>query len=139
LVAAGFSETSPATREYNCIAWAAGRQDDWWWPDPGLTSFWPEHAPRAETIEAFYATFALLGYEHCDHGQREPGFEKVAFYVRDGEPKHAARQLTDGSWTSKLGRDIDVAHTLSGLEGPAYGQVTGYMKRSRQRQAGDAP
>jgi hypothetical protein len=24
--------TSPADRGYNCIAWAAGVTDDWWWP-----------------------------------------------------------------------------------------------------------
>lgn len=30
----GFSKTSPATSSYNCIAWAAGRTDEWWWPTP---------------------------------------------------------------------------------------------------------
>ena len=26
--------TSPAARDYNCIAWAAGDATRWWWPDP---------------------------------------------------------------------------------------------------------
>jgi hypothetical protein len=53
--AEGFVLTSPATREYNCIAWAAGSQAEWWWPDFGFISYWPEHVPRLETLDAFYA------------------------------------------------------------------------------------
>ena len=34
LVGTGYFVTSPATPEYNCIAWAAGETDRWWWPDP---------------------------------------------------------------------------------------------------------
>lgn len=29
----GYSITSPATPEYNCIAWAAGEAQSWWEPD----------------------------------------------------------------------------------------------------------
>jgi hypothetical protein len=129
LAAEGYSETSPASEDYNCIAWAAGRDDDWWWPDPGFTSYWPEAAPRAETLAAFQATFALLGYDPCDDGRLESGFEKVAFYARDGKPKHAARQLPDGRWTSKLGQGVDISHTLRGLESRLYGEVAWFMKR----------
>ena len=85
--------------------------------------------PRMETLAAFQAAFTLLGYENCADGQSEVGFEKVAFYLRNGKPTHAARQLPDGMWTSKLGPDIDINHTLRGLEGPAYGQVVGFMRR----------
>jgi len=119
LAAHGYRETSPVSTVYNCIAWAAGVDDDWWWPDPGFVSYWPETAPRAETLDAFQAVFTSLGYEPCSDGKLEPGFEKVAFYARDGKPKHAARQLPDGFWTSKLGPAIDITHTLDGLEGPA--------------------
>jgi hypothetical protein len=28
----GYVETSPATRRYNCIAWAAGHTEAWWCP-----------------------------------------------------------------------------------------------------------
>jgi len=57
-------------------------------------------------------------------------FEKVAIYALDGEPTHAARQLSDGTWTSKLGKDIDITHTLRALEGSTYGQVAAYLKRA---------
>src|SRR5678815_89043 len=118
LAGEGFVETSPATGDYNCIAWAAGVQDDWWWPDPGLVSYWPHNVPRAETLSAFQAALTSLGYQHCAEGDAETGFEKVAFYLRGGKPAHMARQMADGSWTSKLGPAIDITHTLHGLEGP---------------------
>jgi hypothetical protein len=32
--------------------------------------------------------------------------------------------LSDGKWTSKIGKDLDIAHdTLEVLEGPEYGNV----------------
>ena len=127
----GYSETSPAAPDYNCIAWAAGRTDVAWWPDPQGLGFWPENAPRTETLEAFYRAFEVIGYSACSDAALETGFEKIALYALGGRPKHAARQLPDGRWTSKLGKHIDIAHTLRGLEGPMYGQVDGFMKRPR--------
>jgi hypothetical protein len=129
LVEEEFSETSPATPRYNCLAWAAGQTDQWWWPDRFGAYYWPEAAPRAETIESFIQAFQVLGYVACDDGGLEPGHEKVALYVLDGKPTHAARQLPDGAWTSKLGQQIDIAHTVWALEGPAYGQIAVFLKR----------
>ncbi len=125
----GSSETSPAAPEYNCIAWAAGRTDVAWWPDSEKIGYWPQDAPRVETLEAFHQAFESLGYSRCGDGDLEPDFEKVAFYALGGHPKHAARQLPDGQWSSKLGKYIDITHTLHGLEGPLYGDVAGFMKR----------
>src|SRR5713101_10154879 len=36
--------TSPATRNYNCVAWAASRTDRWWWPSP--FAYWPAGVPN---------------------------------------------------------------------------------------------
>ena len=33
LKADGYQVTSPQSLEYNCIAWAAGDNTQWWWPD----------------------------------------------------------------------------------------------------------
>jgi hypothetical protein len=131
LIGEGFTETSPAAADYNCIAWAAGPTDVWWWPDPLEVYHWPQGVPRVETLEAFYQAFESLGYVRGEDGHLEAGFEKIALYVLDGKPTHAARQLSDGNWTSKLGKWIDITHTLYGLEGPAYGQVAGFLKRPR--------
>jgi hypothetical protein len=125
----GFTPTSPRNPRYNCIAWAAGQTARWWWPDPQGQAFWPAGVPRALTIAAFIATYQTLGFLPCPDGSLEAGFEKIAIYALGGAPTHAARQLTDGTWTSKLGRSVDLSTTLRGVEGRLYGSVCQFLKR----------
>jgi hypothetical protein len=132
LASEGFTTTSPVSRRYNCIAWAAARDDAWWWPDPQLVCYWPDAVPRRETLDAFIAAFATLGYSLCPDGSTEDGFDRIAIYQLNEQPTHAARQLPDGNWTSKLGRNIDITHTLRGLEGSDYGQVAVFLRRRRE-------
>jgi hypothetical protein len=83
-----------------------------------------------ETLDAFFNAYAKLGYEPCDKEDLEPAYEKIALFVSStGAPTHAARQLQNGSWTSKLGPQEDIEHTLEGLEGPAYGSVVRFLRR----------
>ncbi len=125
-----YTITSPASLDYNCIAWAAGHSDRLWWPDENNIGFWPSGAPRDETIEAFVETFAGMGYTICDDAEYEGGFEKIAIYVDSkGKPTHASRQLAQGRWTSKLGRLEDIEHTTDGLNGDEYGSIAIIMKR----------
>jgi hypothetical protein len=135
----GYQETSPASWKYNCIAWAAGRQTEWWWPYQHPVYYWPEGQPREVSLDAFVRAFVALGYEMCENGELEVDCEKVAIYMLGGRPTHAARQLSDGRWTSKLGKDIDITHTLRGLEGPAYGQVAVFLKRAQGLQSYGSP
>jgi hypothetical protein len=124
--------TSPATRDYNCIAWAAGDTSHWWWPDVDPDDdavFWPPGVPAEETLAAFVAAFATLGYAPCPGEEYEPGFEKVALFARDGIPTHAARQLPDGRWTSKLGMSEDIEHDLHAISGELYGTVLLVLRR----------
>jgi hypothetical protein len=125
--------TSPSTNEYNCIAWAAGDQEAWWWPDNSVVgySYWPPNVPRTETVLAFLLAYSTLGYARCEDGSLEQGFEKIALYVgSDDIPTHAARQLPDGRWTSKLGGFEDISHTnLECLHGESYGRISVYLKR----------
>ncbi len=129
LVLDGYRITSPETTAYNCIAWAAELQDDWWWPDSRGLHFWPAGIPRLETIEAFLAAFALLGYFQCFSHQQEDGYQKIAIYCLDGKPQHAARQIPTGLWSSKLGKFVDIEHSLRGLEGLLYGAAAIFLKR----------
>jgi len=127
-----FEKTSDCDISYNCIAWAANDTDNWWWPDL-KDGYWPTGIPRAETLDAFEQAYGTLGYERCDDANLEEGFEKIAIYEDTDGPQHAARQLPDGRWTSKLGDGIDLAHnTLDALHGDQYGQVKRYLKRRRQ-------
>src|SRR5262245_58256884 len=119
LKGSNYRVSSPATPTYNCIAFAAGRDDRWWWPGP--FSYWPAGVPKDETLEAFVLAFGTLGYTVCDDGLPEVGFEKVAIYAdRYGTPTHMARQLNTGIWVSKCGELEDIEHdTLEALEGHA--------------------
>jgi hypothetical protein len=121
--------TSPSSHRYNCIAWAAGGETNWWWPDVDEVAYWPARVPRIETIEAFVDAFGMLGYTPCEDGEHEAGYEKVALYALEGIPTHAARQLADGRWSSKMGRSVDIAHTLDALDGPLYGAIIFYLRR----------
>ncbi len=132
LKAEGYLVTSPQTPSYNCIAWAAGDSKRWWWPDSFYTEFWPNTIPREDTVDAFIAMFTELKYVICDNDLLENGFEKVAIYANRNTVTHAARQLSNGKWTSKLGRSHDIEHTLAGLNGPTYGTVVQIMKRVKQ-------
>lgn len=123
---------SPRDTAYNCIAWAAGVNHAWWWPDVDGEDHWPEGAERAVTVEAFRAAFATLGYSPCAEEVWEEGFEKIALYAVEQVPKHAARQLSIGRWTSKLGLLEDIEHGLHDLAGTEYGAVVLLMKRPTQ-------
>jgi hypothetical protein len=124
--------TSPRTRDYNCIAWAVGEVTSWWWPttDPDDAAYWPAGIPKEEILDAFLAAFATLGYYPFDSEMHEPGYEKVALFANpEGVPTHAARQLPDGRWTSKLGRLEDIEHSLRDIEGELYGTVVRVLRR----------
>ena len=122
--------TSAAEDRYNCIAWAAGDDQRWWWPDAASLRYWPANVPREETLGAFQAAFATLRYVDCVDERHEAGYEKVAIYAIDEVPQHAARQLANGRWTSKLGELDDIEHDLHHLEGAEYGTVVAIMKRA---------
>ena len=92
--------------------------------------YWPADVPREETVEAFLAAFAKLGYTPCEAGELQAGYEKIVLYTLDGKPTHATRQLPDGKWSSKLGKGPVATHnTPRGVEGPVYGTVCCYLRR----------
>lgn len=127
--------TSPATPTYNCIAWAAGDWERWWWPDSMGIGYWPEDIPREETIPAFVSAFATLGFTPVSNPYPEPGIEKLALFARGDVPTHIARQLPVGKWTSTLGGAEDVEHPLDSLAGGVYGDVVLILGRTRERPA----
>jgi len=122
--------TSPYDEGYNCIAWASEDTDYWWWPDAMGQHYWPPGVPREETVEAFVAAYGLQGYVRRSDAGLEPGKQKIAIFADSkGNPTHAARQLHDGWWASKLGQQIDIEHEFSALDGPAYGTVAVILSR----------
>ena len=127
LRAGDYQVTSSSDIRYNCIAWAAGDSAQWWEPSPG--GHWPPDVPRLLTLDAFIEAFASLGYEPCETEEPERGVEKIALFASHGEVTHAARQLPNGRWTSKLGMDVDIEHVLRCPEGSVYGEVAKVLSR----------
>jgi hypothetical protein len=129
LARAPFEITSSDTRTYNCFAWAVGRTDLPW--DPTIDyGYWPDDAPREHSLRAFVAIYEKEGFEPCDGFDLEAGFEKIVLFVDGaGLPQHAARQLPNGQWTSKLGRLEDITHELHALAGPEYGEPRVVLRR----------
>lgn len=129
--------TSPASRQYNCVAWAANIDHQCLWPSgaPGLMDepevIWPPGIRNDESAAALIDYFATLGYESCATPDYEPGYLKIAIFESDGEPTHVSRQLPSHKWTSKLGFDgVDIEHDdLECISGRIYGAATRFMKR----------
>ena len=125
--------TSPSSSSTNCIAYAIGRQGNMW-PEQVNGYSWPTEISDEETIDAFIQLFERENYVQCSDGNFEEGFEKIALYTDSRNiPTHAAKQLANGLWTSKLGKLEDIEHEISGIEGDRpcdYGNANLFMKRS---------
>jgi hypothetical protein len=120
--------TSPESLIYNCIAWSVGDVEHWW--QPGI--FWPISVhPHDFGIGVLEEMFKALGYQDCEMDMNvEPGFEKVALFGYSLYYTHAARQLPNGKWTSKLGKGEDIEHDLpQDVGGGVYGELVQIMKK----------
>jgi hypothetical protein len=119
------------TPRYNCYAFAAGDDTRRWEPDPSMQYYWPT-SNRAFTIPAFIEGYQTRRYEVCSDGVLEDGYEKIVFYVDSSRiVQHAACQISDGRWISKLGDEEDIIHeTPQSLASAVYGQPVCYMKRA---------
>jgi hypothetical protein len=133
-------KTSEIDRKLNCVGWALGQATGWWWPDVDVRgiqlllprSSWPDDLPRIVTVDNIMHLFERRGYELCHDHALEAGFLKIAIYaLPNNHPTHVARQLSSGRWTSKLGEGIDLSHSSpADLQGPKYGRVARFMRRS---------
>lgn len=123
------SISSPATEDYNCVAWAYEVSNKKMWPGhPDY--YWPPDVTGVDNLRTLMQLYLDAGYEECDNGQREDEFKKVAIYVNQEGPKHVARQLESGRWTSKLGSLEDIEHdTLDILECKDYGKATVFLRK----------
>ena len=130
-----FKITSECTRDYNCIAWAVGKSNCWYWPplgneNPEPDEYWPKGIADKTDVDTFIKALQTDGYTLCPNFLPEPNFTKIALYAIDGEVTHAARQLPNGLWTSKLGPLNDIQHgSPEAIEGEFYGKVAVYMKK----------
>ena len=127
----GFRISSDVSEDYNCFAFAADDTTRWW----DSIHYWPVGVVIDESVEGFVRVYESVGFQRCQDRNLERGFSKIAIYAIGNEATHAARQLPNGKWTSKLGPDEDIEHALEGLEGDFYGTVSQIMKRPVSDQA----
>jgi hypothetical protein len=115
---------SSEKRTYNCVAWSLGITDRWVWP--------------GDRVEDFDALFAKHGYRRVSglDFRVKKGVTKIVLYGmphEDGTVKctHAAKQDSNGTWTSKLGRLALIRHLRpDDVNGPSYGEpVAIYVKK----------
>jgi len=125
-------DTSPKDESYNCIAFALDDTNHWWCP----LRYWPSDIPSEPTIQTYIQLFEKYGgYEVCKDGSLEDDCEKIALFALEFEnglliSTHAAKQLPNGWWQSKLGKSKDIAHTNpEDLNGPLYGRPVTFMRR----------
>jgi len=133
LAKADYDVTSDPLLDYNCFAWAARDSSSYWDPlQVGDGYFWPEGADAFPTLPAYVSAYATEGFRQCKSSDLEPGIEKIAIFVdRAGDPFHAARQLPNGRWTSKLGDKHDIEHDLADLDGATLmGRVAVILERA---------
>lgn len=127
---ANFSVTSPCTDAYNCLAWAANKDNIFWWPaQPPVDGVeWPID-DYDTTFHTLFKVYEKIGYIECDNWQFDAKLKKIALYIdSNGHFTHAARQLRNGLWTSKLGPSWDISHSDPySIESEAYGTVGGFM------------
>ena len=83
----GYDPKSEPTTDYNCIAYAAGVEDQWW--QPGW--IWPDDLPDDDFSMMPILMYRRKGFDLCDKGDLEPGFEKIALFGAEDEYQHAAR------------------------------------------------
>ena len=115
-----FEVLAPATVTYNCIGWSLGHTRSWVWP---TVSGQPASLYHFDGLYRYYGFYRVAGLDYS----RQPGLDKVVLYASqqpDGRiaPTHAALQMTDGSWSSKLGSLPLIRHLHpNDVAGPSYG------------------
>lgn len=126
LDASNHRKTSPPSPSYNCFGWAIIGREVLMGPMPGY--LWPKQAPADMKLSSFIAAIAEHGYTRCEAGNLEDGIEKIALYGLAEYVDHAARQLPNGRWTSKLGLEHDdIEHdTADCICGGVYGPILGF-------------
>jgi hypothetical protein len=136
LRAGEFRIVGPSSHDYNSFAFAAHDVSRWWYPHP--VYYWPIES-LTEDPATFRAAYEAVGFQVTEHPALEAGWERVALYISSHSVvAHAARQMRDGTWISKLGAAELIQHVLGALEGDLYGVPSMFLKRKRTVADGSA-
>ncbi|CZB17161.1 hypothetical protein FLM9_788 [Candidatus Synechococcus spongiarum] len=82
-------------------------------------------------MESLKQVFLGLEFQPCNDSRMEGGYQKVALYEQEGSWMHAAVQMANGRWCSKMGRGPVIEHqSPQSLSGGIYGEPSTYMRRA---------
>jgi len=114
-----------ATKDYNCIAWSLGVTTKWVWPGTATDDF--------DKLDGQYGFRRMTKLDFSV----QKGVEKIVLYGKKVDGKmtmtHQARQMKDGTWTSKLGEMGLIRHASpDSLDGPDYGYPVAVYYRKIQ-------
>ncbi len=115
-----FEIICPASSMYNCIAYAVGDTSQYWSDE--IENYWPPSVERDNTIGGLEKLFTRLEFRKCKlRFNLERGYQKVVLYGSKGQWTHAALQMPNGHWRSKLGKygPLIEHETPGGVAGPA--------------------
>lgn len=110
----------------NCHAFALGL-DKWFEP---INDLWPDDVPRSYLVECFAQAYERHGFKHSRDFGWEPSKHKIVLYEKNGYCTHTCLQTSPQLYTSKMGGMVTIEnHSLSALEGRAFGQVAFAMEK----------
>ena len=130
-------------RRYNCVMHALGGKSFYIQPIPkqycpvipgqyGEKFFWPTDFPFDFSVETMIEFFKLFKYEICEDDSYSLKFRKLAIFAdKANDFKHVALQFGPDIWTSKLGYENILKHSLADISGGTYGNVYCFMRRPR--------
>jgi hypothetical protein len=108
---------------YNCVAWALGEIE--WLEMSRFIKKFNLKPPYNESAYGYAKVFEeYYGFEFCDNGEFEAGYEKIVLYEKEGSFQHIALLKENGKWTTKFGDFEDVEHNA--IEDIAYEGYGGY-------------
>jgi len=77
--------------DFNCVSFSLDITDGWMWTS---TELWPyKTIPRNSGLEGFKKLYKIYGYQECNNADFEIGYDKIAFYSKEGNPTHVAKQF----------------------------------------------
>lgn len=110
------------TYDYNCISHTIGLNNIPSWPT-NKDYYWPvKRELTKETFDEFYQYHGFEKLNLLDITYHKK-FIKVALYMSDNKPTHAAIQCDSRWWESKIGSFGIIKHDLFEIEEGDYGKV----------------
>ena len=117
----------PNTKDdnYNCVGYSLEINE---FVSHHIGRYWIDSIERSGSINNLIKVFEYFGFERSDSSVEE-GYKKIVIYGNRGFASHAAIQLDDIWYQSKMGEYEICKHKLEAIEGILYGYPKVWMKK----------